>query len=214
MAGKTNTLDNNQLDASQVENWLKNNPDFFVDFPNCLSAMEIPVDTGAAISLHQYQVRVLQADKAQLKQKLGLLVKNVKTNHRIHSDLLDLAGKMIILARQEAKLETHLDAITEYFSLTKVLILDRKKQSNQFKLAKKMLSKQESACFNAANPEVLDGIFGEDAQSVSSFALVPIKKGKKWSAVLVLAADDIDRFQPGMGGEFLKLLARLVANLG
>ena len=202
------------MDAAQIEAWLIQNPDFFVGHPNSLSAMELPVDAGPAISLHQYQVRVLQEDKKQLKHKLGVLVKNVKTNHKIHSDLLDLAGHLIILAKQGADLETQLSAIRKYFSLFKVLYLDRTKSAEQFKAARKILGKRDSACENDTDIKILQSLFADDAPAVLSFALVPVKQGKKCVAYLVLAADDAERFKPGMGGEFLKLLARLVANLG
>lgn len=213
MTGKTKKIENDELDATQIEAWLKQNPGFFIGHPSSLSAMELPVDAGPAISLHQYQVRVLQEDKKQLKQKLGILVKNVKTNHKIHSDLLDLAGHLIILAKQNADIDTYLAAIRKYFSLFKILYLDSTESAEQFKTAKKILGKRNSACENKTETEILQNLFYDDAPAVLSYALVPIKQDKKCVAYLILAADDAERFKPGMGGEFLKLLARLVANL-
>lgn len=213
MTGKTKTIDHKEMDASQIEAWLAQNPDFFIDYPDSLAAMELPVKTGPAISLHQYQVRVLQDDKTELKQKLGALVKNAKTNHKIHSDLLDLAGNMIGLAKEGAKLESYLDAIRKYFSLFDVLYLDKLEHSKQFKLVNKALAKQDSVCDNKADPALLQSLFEDDAPAVLSLAMVPVKQGKKCVAYLVLAADDAQRFRPGMGGEFLKLLAQLLANL-
>ena len=37
MSGKTRKQQNNQLDESKIEVWLKNRPDFFMRYPDCLS---------------------------------------------------------------------------------------------------------------------------------------------------------------------------------
>lgn len=213
MAGKINKIENAEVDAAQIAAWLKDNPNFFIDHPASLTALELPVDAGPAISLHQYQVRVLREGNTDLKRKIGMLVKNVKTNHKIHSDLLDLAGNMVVLAKQGATTETYLSAIKKYFSLFDVLYIDREEQLKHYNLVKKVLGKQDSVCSNDAGTQLSQALFGDDALAVLSMAMVPVVQGRKCVAYLVLAADDAARFKPGMGGEFLKLLARLVANI-
>jgi len=207
-AKKTNELDEVQISAA-----LKARPDFFSRHPDCLAAMDLPVDTGPAISLHQYQVRLLREDKARLSEQLGALVKNVKTNHKIHADLLTLSGEMIKLAQQGADLQTSLDALSKHFSLFAVKLIDREKQAKHFKQIKSVMAKQDSLCQDEPDTALLEALFGDDAPAVQSLAIVNVKQSKRCVAQLVLAADSKKRFQPGMGGEFLKLLAQLVAQL-
>ncbi len=213
MSGKTRKQQNNQLDESQIEAWLKNRPDFFMHYPDCLSLMELPDDSGSAISLHQYQVRVLRDEKAQLTQKLGVLVKNVKTNHKIHSDLLGLAGNMIQLAKTRAKISEYLLLIKQNFALFDVKLLEKADDPDHFKQLKSVIGKRDSACDNKPDEDLRKMLFGGDASKVSSIAIVAVKQGKNCRAYLVLASDDEERFKPGMGGEFLKLLAQLVSRL-
>jgi len=210
---KTKANKPSELDEAQVEAWLTSTPDFFSRHPACLTAMELPVNTGPAISLHQYQVRQLREDKNRLSQQLAAFVKNAKTHHKIHSDLLRLSGEMIKLAQAGADLDTYLDALNQHFSLFSVKLIDAKKQTKVFKLAVAALAKQDSACLNQPETPLVETLFGDDAPGVASLAIVAVKKGRKRIACLVLAADDEKRFQPGMGGEFLKLLAQLVSNL-
>ncbi len=210
---KTKSDKNSDIDEAQIEAWLKASPDFFVRHPACLTTMELPVDTGPAISLHQYQVRLLREDKLRLTQQLEALVKNVKTNHKIHSDLLALSGDMIKLAQQGADLPTSLQALSQHFSLFSVKLIDRETQAEHFKLVKTVLGKKESICQDEPAAALLEALFGEDAPAVRSIAIVNVKQGKKCVAQLVLAADSKKRFQPGMGGEFLKLLAKLVSHI-
>jgi len=210
---KTKTNKPSDLDEAQVAAWLTSAPDFFSRHPHCLTAMELPVNAGPAISLHQYQVRQLREDKNRLSQQLTALVKNAKTHHKIHSDLLRLSGEMIKLAQSGADLDTNLEALNQHFSLFAVKLIDAKKQTKLFKLAVATLAKQDSVCLNRPEPALLQALFKDDAPAVLSLAIVAVKKGRKRIACLVLAADDEKRFQPGMGGEFLKLLAQLVSNL-
>jgi uncharacterized protein YigA (DUF484 family) len=68
-------------------------------------------------------------------------------------------------------------------------------------------------CDNAMDKALLKGIFKDRAPAVLSIAVVPVRMGGKVCAQLILAADDKERFRPGMGGEFLKLLAQLLSSL-
>ena len=213
MTSKTRKQQSADLDESQVESWLLDQPDFFTRHPRCLSAMDLPVESGPAISLHQYQVRVLRDEKSQLTQKLGVLVKNVKTNHKIHSDLLALAGDLIGLSRDGAKMDAYLELVRKRFALCAVGLVDREASPELFKQLKKTLGKLDSVCDDEPGESLREAVFTDRADKVLSIAVVPVKQGRKVSAILVLGADDRDRFKPGMGGEFLKLLAQLISSL-
>ncbi len=213
MSGKNSKQQIKEIDEAQIVAWLDECPDFFSRNPDSLSAMRLPVDSGPAISLHQYQVRVLQGEKTQLSQKLGALLKNVKTNHKIHSDLLGLAGSMISLARENAETEAYLALVKQHFALFGVKIFDKGLSAEAFEQLKSIVGKADSVCDNAIDEDLGKLLFGEDASRVLSMAVVPVKRGRKCSAYLVLAADDKERFRSGMGGEFLKLLAQLLSSI-
>ena len=213
MTSKNTSQQSAELDESQILDWLTERPDFFQRHPDCLSALDLPVDSGPAISLHQYQVRVLRDEKAQLAQKLGVLVKNVKTNHKIQSDLLELAGRMIGLARTGAELDQFLGLIKQHFGLFDVRLVEKARESDAWKQLKSMLGKRDSHCENALDLDLREILFAEEAQAVASIAVVAVRRDNKLRACLVLASDDEERFKPGMGGEFLKWLAQLVSNL-
>ena len=213
MAGKTRKQPSKGIDEAQIVAWLKECPDFFNRHPDSLSAIKLPVDSGPAISLHQYQVRVLREEKSELNQKLGALLKNVKTNHKIHSDLLGLAGNMISIARNGAETDAFLALIKQHFALFEVQLFEKEKHPEVFKRLKSILGKVDSICLNAPDEELSTSIFKDNASRVLSLAAVQVKTGRTCRAYLVLASDDKERFRPGMGGEFLKLLAQLLSSL-
>ncbi len=213
MSGKIKKKSDNQIDEAQIVAWLAECPDFFIRHPGSLSSMELPVDSGMAISLHQYQVRVLREEKVELVQKLGSLLKNVKTNHKIHSDLLGLAGSMVSLAREGAKIPAYLALIRQHFALLDVKLVEKTEFPEAFKILKSLVGKADSACNDTPDAALGSLLFEANAAKVLSIAVVQVKQGRKCRAYLVLAADDKERFRPGMGGEFLKLLAQLVSSL-
>jgi len=212
MPAKTTKQPHTEIDEARIVAWLADSPDFFFRHPESLSAMELPVDSGAAISLHQYQVRVLRDEKIQLTEKLGVLVKNVKTNHKIHSDLLSLAANMIALARDGAEADAFLLLIKQHFALLDVKLVEKKVSAKAFKQLNSMLGKADSVCENELDEALIESLFEDSAPDVLSMAVVPVKSSRKYSACLVLAADDKERFRPGMGGEFLKQLAQLLSS--
>ncbi len=213
MSAKTTKQQSKEIDEAQIVAWLAESPDFFFRHPDSLSAMELPVDSGSAISLHQYQVRVLRDEKMQLSEKLGALLKNVKTNHKIHSDLLSVAADMIALAREGAETKAFLALIKQHFALLDVGLFEKKSSPEAFKRLKSILGKEDSVCENEPDEALVELLFSENARTVLSMAVVPVKSARKCCAYLVLAADDKERFRPGMGGEFLKLLAQLLSSL-
>ena len=213
MTGKTRKQLSKEVDEAQIAAWLEQCPDFFSRHPGSLSAMKLPVESGPAISLHQYQVRVIREEKSQLNQKLGALIKNVKTNHKIHSDLLGLAGNMISIARKGAETEAYLALIKQHFALFEVQLFEKKRHPDVFNQLKAIVGKAGSICLDAPDKELSANLFRENASKVLSLAAVPVKTGRTCRAYLVLAADDKERFKPGMGGEFLKLLAQLLSSL-
>jgi uncharacterized protein YigA (DUF484 family) len=64
MSGKSRKQAAKEIDEAQIVAWLLECPDFFIRHPDSLPSMELPVDSGTAISLHQYQVRILRDEKA------------------------------------------------------------------------------------------------------------------------------------------------------
>lgn len=213
MPSKTKQKRAETIDESELAAALEARPDFFIRHPDSLAAMDLPVSAGPAISLHQYQVRVLREDQTQLKRKLGALIKNVKTNHKIHSDLLDLAGNLIQLTKQGVDLQKYLRTISNYFALYTVKLVHKNNDADHYRKIKRTLGQKDYYCTHQPDAELLAALFGEDAPAVLSIAIVSVKHSHQPPGYLVLAADDADRFKTGMGSEFLKLLAGLVANL-
>jgi uncharacterized protein YigA (DUF484 family) len=88
--------DKNQLNAREVAAFLKQSPDFFRKFPEVVAQLDIPHETGGAISLVEHQSKILRGKNNELHDRLQQLVENARRNDRLFEqtrrltlDLLD-----------------------------------------------------------------------------------------------------------------------------
>lgn len=88
--------DNNQLNEREIAAFLKQNPDFFRKFPDVVHELDVPHDTGGAISLVEHQSKILRDKNNELHERLQQLVENARRNDRLFEqtrrltlDLLD-----------------------------------------------------------------------------------------------------------------------------
>ncbi len=85
-----------QLDAREVAAYLSKNPEFFRTFPEVVRQLDIPHETGATVSLVEYQSKLLRNKNNELHERLKQLVENARRNDRLFEqtrrltlDLLD-----------------------------------------------------------------------------------------------------------------------------
>ena len=88
--------DKNQLNEREVAAFLKQNPDFFRKYPDVVHELDVPHETGGAISLVEHQSKILRDKNNELHERLQQLVENARRNDRLFEqtrrltlDLLD-----------------------------------------------------------------------------------------------------------------------------
>lgn len=202
-----------ELSAEQVTTWLSGNPDFFDQHRAVLSELNLPSDAGTAISLHQYQVRIMREQRREVDAKLALLVKNAKTNHKINQDLLSLAATLIKFGITELSADStakYTASICQHFKLSAARIIDVE-ANPLLESLHRALQNNECLCENKIDTALTKYLFATEQKNIASYAIVPLQKEAALSALLVLGSDDADRFKPNMGNEFLKQLGTIVA---
>ncbi len=202
-----------ELTAEQVVAWLAENPDFFDQNRAVLSALNLPSDAGTAISLHQYQVRIMREERRDVDAKLAQLVNNAKTNHKINQDLLGLATTLIQLSKSESNAELvaeYTQSICQQFKLSVARIIDVE-ANPLLESLHSALQNNECVCENKIDKALAKYLFAAKQKGIASYAIVPLQKEGALSALLVVGSDDAERFKPNMGDEFLKQLGAIVA---
>lgn len=207
--------------ANDIASYLRRHPDFLHDYPDLALTLLLPRDEGASKSLASYQLDVLRDKNRELSQRLHELVAVAQENERL---MLRVHGLCVALMRErtlDASVRRVLAALTEDFHTERVrLVLFRERADlpqadwlmfvpdGAASLAPfaQFLAGDEALC-GRLQSDKLEALFGADAAEVQSSALVAVGS----LGMLAVGSTDPNRFHPGMGTVFLKLIADAIA---
>jgi uncharacterized protein len=212
-----------QLDQSQVAEYLKANPEFFLQHPDVLSGLSIPHPSGRAISLLEHQVNIMRERNTVMQQKLDAFVINAHSNDALFEKtrmmILELLKASIpelpgVLARsfqqQFATDECRLLAIGH--QLDGQLSLAVLEQDPAYEALGQLFVKMRAYCgeLTVTQRELL---FPDSQHSILSAALVPLNPGAGKTLLLALGSRNSQHFNPGQDTLFLDFVGEVISAL-
>jgi uncharacterized protein len=217
-----------QTDEERIERYLSLNPDFFERHQPLLARMRLPhMRTGSTVSLVERQVEVLREQKSDSDRRLAEFVSVARANdqladriHRFTRRLLRAGDALAALTELEASLREDFDAFHSVLLLTApVTALEGSHEPFLRKLSaddanmrtfEALLATGKPRCGQVRDSQ-RDFLFGPEAASIGSVALVPL--GDAGSVgLLALGSAERERFHPGMSTEFLKRMGELITD--
>lgn len=209
------------LDAMEVASYLRQHPEFLGEFPDIAIALVLPREHGQAASLASYQLDVLRDKNRDLARRLHELVEIAHENEalmvRVHTLTLALMRAHTLPETASAVVA----ALTEDFhtDLVRLVLFRADPQlpaaewliaepggAPAFPAFSEFLKRAEPLC-GRLQQDKLDALFGASAVEVQSAVLLPIGN----SGMLAIGSHDPNRFHPGMGTVFLKLIGEAVS---
>lgn len=207
--------------SDEIAAYLRRHPDFLRDFPDLALALTLPRQQGPTTSLAGYQLEVLRDKNRALNRRLHELLAIASENEqlmvRVHAFTLSLMRATTptetlqrVVATLNEDLNTDLVRLTLFHPVEGqekaewLLVVAR--DDPALRSFAEFLAKGEPLC-GRLMPEKLAVLFGDRTADVRSAVLVPVP-GRGMIAVGSL---DANRFHPGMGTMFLKLIADAVA---
>ncbi len=206
--------------AAEVEDYLKDHPDFFSGRLELLAEITVPHTSGDAVSLVEKQVKVLREQNEQARKRLHELIEIARLNeelaHRMHHLALTLIdadgpGEIFKTLYENLKRNFRADRVTlRLFAEPAPAEADAGdefagKEVTEAALFETLIEKRLPRS-GAPDPRQQAFLFGEDGDEIKSVVLVPLH-GSNWGGVMAIGSRDPDRFQEGMGVE-------LLANMG
>jgi uncharacterized protein len=208
----------------EVASFLRRHPRFLDQFPDLALTLAVPRDEGQATSLASYQLEVLRDKNRELNRRLQELYAVANDNERltIRTHQLTLA---LLRARDPAEtLRTLVAVLTEDFGGEQVRVVLHRADPRlpvadwlqivptddiALRPFTEFLQAGEPLC-GRLQSDKLELLFGARAADVQSAALLPLP-GR---GMLAIGSADANRFYPGMGTLFLRLMSEaLVAAL-
>lgn len=216
----TATVLDDAAQARAVAAYLKNHPEFLSDYPELAARLTVHRADGPVASLGVYQLQSLRDKNADLEHRLAELVAiaadNEKLMERVHGLTVALlrANTLEVTARSiVAKLSA--DFHTEQVRLLLFGDAERLPPADWLlKIPGGISALPEFADFFRANEplsgrlsaEKLQRLFGDAAAQTRSAAMMRLGD----SGILAIGSADPDRFQPGMGTLFLKMIGATI----
>jgi len=209
------------LNAMEVASYLRRHPEFLKDFPDIALTLHVPREQGATTSLASYQLEVLRDKNRDMSRRLHELIEIAAENEqlmvRVHSLTVGLMRENT-LADSVRRVAA---GLTEDFHTDLVRLVlfraDADLPAADWLVAQgggikampafaEFMQRNEPLC-GRLQPEKLDALFADKAVEVRSAVLVQIDG----VGMLAIGSHDANRFHPGMGTVFLKLIAEATA---
>jgi hypothetical protein len=221
-----------QTDEERIERYLNLNPDFFERHQPLLSRMRLPhMRTGSTVSLVERQVEVLREQKSDSDKRLAEFVSVARANdqladkiHRFTRRLMRASDARTALTSLEASLREDFDAFHSVLVLTgsipslqgdyEPFLRKLPADDGNIRSFEALLNTGKPRCGQVRDTQ-RDFLFGPEAASIGSVALVPLNdsKGENGSiGLLALGSAERERFHPGMSTDFLKRMGELITD--
>lgn len=210
------------LDAMEVASYLRRHPDFLTEFPDLALALVLPREQGQAASLASYQLDVLRDKNRELNRRLHELIEIAHENQLLMVRVHTLTLALMRATSLPETLNAVVAALTEDFNTDLVRIvlfradgdlpaaewlLVEPEGARAMPVFAEFLKRAEPLC-GRLQQDKLDALFGTRVGEVASAVLLPVDG----VGMLAVGSQDPNRFHPGMGTVFLKLIAEAVAS--
>jgi uncharacterized protein YigA (DUF484 family) len=206
------------MKSEEVAAWLKEHPEFFEQYTDLLSELQIPHPHGGrAIPLAERQTLALREKNKQLEGKLREVIQFGEENDAISEKVHRLSAALLAAADLRGVLNALYLGLREDFAVPHVAL--------RVWRASRHVDLPEFAPVSEATREFSGGLahphcsghaavdtaalFGEAGAHLRSFSYMPLRDAETFG-LLVLASEDPQRFYPEMGTLYLKRLGDLV----
>jgi len=217
-----------QADEERIERYLALNPDFFERHQQLLARMRLPhMRTGSTVSLVERQVEVLRDQKSDADRRLAEFIAVARANdglaeriHRFTRRLMRAATPAAALTSIEASLREDFKAFNCVLLLTtpveslqndyEPFLRKLPADDANIRTFEALLATGKPRCGQVRDSQ-RDFLFGPEAASIGSVALVPLGDGGSLG-LLALGSAERERFHPGMSTEFLKRMGEMITD--
>jgi len=218
-----------QTDEERIERYLTLNPDFFERHQPLLARMRLPhMRTGSTVSLVERQVEVLREQKTDADRRLAEFIAVARANDHLAERIQRFTRRMLraptaasAVTALEASLREDFDAFHSVLLLTATVASLATVECEPFlrkltgedasmRTFEALLATGKPRCGQVRDTQ-RDFLFGPEAASIGSVALVPLGDAGSLG-LLALGSAERERFHPGMSTEFLKRMGEIITD--
>ena len=210
-----------KLGAHEVAAWLRQHPQFLKQFPDLAISLVVPRDEGPAASLAGYQLEVLRDKNRELSRRLQELFANAQENERLAVRTHQLTLALMRQANAADTVRAMAASLAEDFQgdLVRIVLFEPVAGLDDVDWLQVIpAGDSRLAPFRdcLADGEPLSGrlqpekhalLYALRGEEVQSSALLPMPG----VGLVAVGSRDANRFYPGMGTLFLRMMAESLA---
>lgn len=207
--------------ATEVASFLRRHPEFLSEYPDIALTLMVPRDQGMTTSLASYQLEALRDKNRELSQRLRELIEIAQENEQLMIRVHSLSMALMRERTFGDCMRRIMASLSEDFRSNRVRLVLFRAPSTELPVAEWLISapsganelpafadflKRGEPLCGRLLPEKLEYLFGKHAGEVRSSVLVPLNG----HGMLAIGSEDANRFHPGMGTVFVRLIAETI----
>ena len=219
--GETGDIRGEKLGTHEVAAFLRRHPKFLQQFPDLAVSMVVPREEGPAASLASYQLEVLRDKNRELTRRLHELFGNAQDNERLAVRTHQLTLALLKQDTAAGTVRAMAASLAEDFQgdLVRIVLFEAvaglddddwlqviASDDDRLSPFRDCLGDGEPLC-GRLQPEKNALLYGERVDEVQSSALLPMPG----IGVLAIGSLEPNRFYPGMGTLFLRMMGEALA---
>lgn len=205
----TPDIDNIQLDAELVRDYLEQNPDFFVEHSDLVTQLKIPHVSHGAVSLLEKRQEIQRAKIIKMEEELNILMGHARQNEVIFRAISDMYISLVAV-KSVAALEEAVDGVCKNQLYLAQFRLLQPEDEAYIHLQAKLAG--NSCYLGRLTPEVMETVFDQNAQSVALVELTYEQDDQECIfGIAAFASASAHHFQPSMDTLFIEELGRLLS---
>ena len=193
----------------EFDAYLEQNPDFFVNHGELVTRLRIPHETHGSISLVEKRQEIQRAKIIKMEEELSILMGHARRNEIIFRAVSDMYISLVDCQSISA-LEDAVDQVCKnQLYLAQFRLLQPEDEAYLHLQAK---LNGNSSYLGRLDPEVMETVFDETAQSVALVELVDQNdQSETIFGIAAFASSSAQHFQPTMDTLFIDELGRLIS---
>lgn len=207
-----------ELSTRQVSEFLLENPDFFSRHPDLVADLELPHESGKAVSLIERQISVLRERNMEMRQRLNSMLESAQANDKLFEKTKRLVLSLLDASTLDGLVSALYESLATDFKVEfHNLILLGEREKIPASLARVVgmaeansaigsLMRNNHPICGVLRADELQFLFGDDARHIGSVAAVPLSHGNMFG-ILAVGNRDQGFYRSSMGTLFLSYIA-------
>lgn len=200
---------------ASVTAYLRDHPDFFERHAELLESLQVPHNSGGAVSLIERQIANLRRQSSHYRDQLNELIVVARENEQLQQHLHELTLSLIEATSYEELTETLRSRLCEDLNANSVELhlfsptgQGEPVDDEAFIAFEHFFNIGDPVCGRLKKAQ-LQFLFGEQAEQIASTALVPLKY-RDMLGLLAIGSENADHYHSGQSTEYLKRMGEII----